>query len=67
MLAFASRRARASSIRLVILMLTISHGKVIQLRNRIATNYLPALPPIRRIYLSVLILYLPRVSATYRI
>jgi hypothetical protein len=62
MLAFASRRARTSSIRLVILMLTIGRGKVIQLRNKIATNHLPALPPIRGIYLSMLVIHPPRVS-----
>jgi hypothetical protein len=64
MLAFASRRVCALYIRLDILMLTIGRGKF---RNSITTNCLPSFPSIRGIYLNVLVLHLPCISATCHI
>jgi len=55
------------TIRPAILMLTIGRGKVIQLRDRITMNCLPAFPPIRRTHLALLILHPPYVGATHRI
>lgn len=68
-MAFANRRARAlHPIRLSCLPSTmLDRGKVVQLRDRITTNCLPAFPQIRRTRLAMLILHPPCVSATYHI
>jgi len=68
MLAFANQRARAlRTIHLVIFMFTIDRDKVIQLRDRITTYFLPAFPPIRRTRLTMLIVHPPCISTTHHI
>ena len=55
------------TIRLAILMLTIDRGKVIQLRDSITMNCLPAFPSIRGTHSAVFILHPSCVSATHHI